>query len=894
MRHKRLLIMLFIHSCITFAMSAVNGYHDVTFEEALSEVQKYSNLNHVNIYRTEIDYPNKWVIFVDTNPNQGWPHTSYIYEIPKTVPDGTVLRTLTRQVSLSYPPSQEFVPCHFNQPNSSFRNVKPRLKAPGASNTPNPLAARTYALIISGGVNPVANYERYWNDCSFIYQTLVRRYDVPKENIYPIMSDGTNPGADMNLTTGGFASQSLDLDFDGENEIKLAATKANIQSTLNSLVAKLQKDDHLFIYVIDHGGTDDHNKQSYICLWNQQSLYDYELAEMLTPFTSKSVNVNVVLGQCFSGGFIDNLTKIGCVVATASKGHQSSWACPDIPYDEFVYHWTCAINGTNHVGYTKDYSGSPIDADSDNDGYISMKEAFAYAKAKDRINYEEPQYISTPESVGEELSFDHYSLPSVDLYVKDTPEDTGREPNLTTTEFWKCEDIVIRNFDDSIFEHQNPIYTTDHQFAYIYVKVHNRGKEKHPGGKFMHVYWAQASTAITYDTFKGRELYKNKYPTGGHIENPYYIETLESGESQICKFRWALPNLLADYPDGNFHFCLLARIMDTPYDDGYLPGTFNVPLYNDQAQRNITIIKKEELDKRFLVYVRNIDKKESKFNLEFKATLLRDSTFYKYVRVDLGMSPSIYDAWKQGGFKSQNVQVLQNTPSTETGTVRFAAPSAKLNDITLDSGEFDIVSMNFNFIRFDSSAKTYSFDLIQKDEEGNIVGGETFVVEVPAMSQTRSISITPENEDDGMKLSVNDTGDYSYIKWLNKNGDVISREASVSVVPKLEDNVYTVIAGTPEGEVVTDEISVEPFHGMEFVSESSDKDKVNITLKNPAPEGAEVTITSLIDTAERLTVPVSEGISSLDIDTRDLKTGIYVIDYLINQEVADQKKLTLH
>ena len=162
------------------------------------------------------------------------------------------------------------------------------------------------------------------------------------------------------------------------------------------------------------------------------------------------------------------------------------------------------------------------------------------------------------------------------------------------------------------------------------------------------------------------------------------------------------------------------------------------------------------------------------------------------------------------------------------------------------------------------------------------------------MSQTRSISITPEDEDDGMKLSVNDTGDYSYIKWLNKNGDVISRQASVSVVPKLEDNVYTVIAGTPEGEVVTDEISVEPFHGLEFVSESSEKDKVNITLKNPAPEGAEVTITSLMDTNERLTVPVSKGTSALDISTGDLKTGIYVVNYSINQEVTDQKKLTLH
>lgn len=812
---------------------------------------------------------------------------------PKTVPDGTDLRTRTRQVSLSYPPSQEFVPCHFNQPNSSFRNVKPILKAPGTSNTPNPLAARTYALIISGGVNPVANYERYWNDCSFIYQTLVKRYDIPKENIYPIMSDGTNPGADMNLTTGGFASQSLDLDFDGENEIKLAATKANIQSTLNSLANKLQKDDHLFIYVIDHGGTDDHNKQSYICLWNQQSMYDYELAEMLTPFTSKSVNVNVVLGQCFSGGFIDNLTKIGCVVATASKGHQSSWACPDIPYDEFVYHWTCAINGANHVGNTKDFSGNTINADTDGDGYISMKEAFTYAKEKDRITSEQPQYISTPESVGEELAFDHYSLPSVDLYVKDTPEDTGREPNLTTTEFWKCEDIVVRNTDDGIFEHESPIFSTNHQMAYIYVKIHNRGKEKYTNGKHIRLYWALASTAISYDTFKGRESIDD-YPTGGLVEPSFPIPSIAAGDSVICRLRWSLPIVLEKYPDQNMHVCLLARIMDTSYDDGYLPGTFNVPLYNDQAQRNITVINRTELEKEFFVFMRNIFKKDAKFSLEFKAPQFSDTTFYQHLKVDLQMSPDIYTAWQKGGLKGENLQIPQNANSPQLRTVRFTAPTARLKEITLKAEEFNTVSMNFNFTKFDTSAKTYSFDLIQKDEDGNIVGGETFVVKMPALSLSRSIDIDSEYEDTGLKLSVNDTGDYSYIKWLNKNGDVISREASVSVVPKMEDNVYTVIAGTPEGEVVTDEISVEPFHSLESVSESSEKNKVNIILKNPAPEDAEVTITSIIDTAQRLTVPVSEGASALDIDTRDLKTGIYVVNYSINQEVADQKKLTLH
>lgn len=177
---------------------------------------------------------------------------------------------------------------------------------------------------------------------------MVNKYSIPKGNIYPIMSDGNNPAADMRSISGGYKSQPLDLDNDGVDEIKLAATKANVKNTLGTLANKLNKDDHLFIFVIDHGGTDDYNTNSYICLWNYESLYDYELATMLEPFTSKFVNVNVVLGQCFSGGFNDNLKKVGCVVASASTGSESSWACSDIPYDEFVYQWTCAVNEATH------------------------------------------------------------------------------------------------------------------------------------------------------------------------------------------------------------------------------------------------------------------------------------------------------------------------------------------------------------------------------------------------------------------------------------------------------------------------------------------------------------------------------------------------------------------
>ena len=90
-------------------------------------------------------------------------------------------------------------------------------------------------------MNKNSNYERYWNDCSFIYQTLVNKYSIPKGNIYPIMSDGNNPAADMRCISGGYKSQPLDLDNDGVDEIKLAATKANVKNTLGILANKLNK-----------------------------------------------------------------------------------------------------------------------------------------------------------------------------------------------------------------------------------------------------------------------------------------------------------------------------------------------------------------------------------------------------------------------------------------------------------------------------------------------------------------------------------------------------------------------------------------------------------------------------------------------------------------------------
>ena len=481
---KKIKFLFLLLCCLINSPAIAQQMRDVSRQEALSIVKMCFNEQDVDYYlcddpvlnvmsegeKLSFLQSNEWIFFVDAEPMKGWEHDCYIVSIAKKI--GKYQSPASLSTKFRLPPMGNFSPLEVKNRYGVRAFQKPYVKKATLTNEVKSAAGRTYAVILSGGHNKYSNYERYWNDCSFVYQTLVNKYGVPKNNIAVVMSDGTNPAEDMRLTTGGYKSSPLDLDNDGRPDIQYAATHANVKNVLSNFSQRIEKDDHLFFYVIDHGGTRDENNQSYICLWNGEKLHDYELADWFRPFNDKQVYVNAVLGQCFSGGFVEELTNVGCVVATASESDKSSYGCYDIPYDEFVYHWTSAING-------KDAYGKLVASDVDNNNRVTMDEAFRYAKLKDRAP-EHPLYKSNPISVGEDLAFNN--LPeAVDLYIKDNDEDTGKEPNLTTEIFWNSPDIWVRNQKDTIKIHENPYYSDNHMACLVHVRVHNRGKKDFNG-----------------------------------------------------------------------------------------------------------------------------------------------------------------------------------------------------------------------------------------------------------------------------------------------------------------------------------------------------------------------------------------------------------------------------
>ncbi|MCP4544887.1 MAG: T9SS type A sorting domain-containing protein [bacterium] len=345
----------------------------------------------VSTWKTEIISAETqgWFIFVDLHPAANWEHPCLYIMVDAIT--GEVRR------------EEATVPPRLRSEMIEITNGRDNPE-PGVSEAildgfserlrelPKPKATRgqSYAFIISGGADQSNNHIRYWNDSAFIYRTLVEYYGYADDHIRVCIADGTNPAADRSNGT----NSPPDLDGDGDDDIEYPATLEYVGQVFNELAATLTATDQLFIFTTDHGGQES-GQDCLLNLWNWEDLRDDQMAAYITALPCQTIICT--FEQCYSGGMIDDLEGDGRVIATACHWSELSWAMgPDYIYDTFVYHWTSAVAGQTPYG-------DPVDADTNDDGIVSMQEAFIYAEAND-FEDEEPQYSSTPAELGNMLN----------------------------------------------------------------------------------------------------------------------------------------------------------------------------------------------------------------------------------------------------------------------------------------------------------------------------------------------------------------------------------------------------------------------------------------------------------------------------------------------------------
>jgi hypothetical protein len=245
-----------------------------------------------------------------------------------------------------------------------------------------------WAVLMNGGYAASSNHVRYWNDLSNLYITLVDVYGYPDENIIVLCSDGLDPTPDQS----NGQNSDPDLDGDGDDDIMYSCVLSNIDIVFADLANNLTGGNELFIFQTDHGNTLG-GWDSVFNLWNMEELTDAHFAELLDALPD--CEIICTFEPCFSGGFLDDVVVApGPIVASSACSHDEySWAMDNLIYDEYAFHWTAAVNG-------QDAFGESVDADFNQDGAISMDEAFIYAEAND-AQPESPQYGDYPEGIGE-------------------------------------------------------------------------------------------------------------------------------------------------------------------------------------------------------------------------------------------------------------------------------------------------------------------------------------------------------------------------------------------------------------------------------------------------------------------------------------------------------------
>lgn len=185
-----------------------------------------------------------------------------------------------------------------------------------------------------------------------------------------------------------------------------------------------------------------------------------------------------------------------------------------------------------------------------------------------------------------------------DLYVKDRPADDGTEPFVEPGGvYWASEDIWVRRNNDNLTGHENPLGGA---VNYIYVRVRNRTNVASPGTDTIKAYWAKASSSLSWpNPWLGGVTVNCPSPVsmGGFVVGRRVLP-LSDPATAVYVFPWTAPNP-ANYTcfgGDRFHFCLMARIENTPTfpfgmtfpeEVGNLVG--NVSRNNNIAWKNVSV-----------------------------------------------------------------------------------------------------------------------------------------------------------------------------------------------------------------------------------------------------------------------------------------------------------------
>ncbi len=497
------------------------------------------------------------------------------------------------------------------------------------------------------------------------------------------------------------------------------------------------------------------------------------------------------------------------------------------------------------------------------------------------------------------MSFRQTQSPGV-VSLRDN--DSNTLGNIENTQYlWANNNIWVRNNQDGIIEHQNPVFN-ENSPNYMYVRIANTGCTGLPGGIRLKTYWAKAATSLNWPQSWNDAKYNNTETSLGGQIGEVALPELGPEQETIISMPFMVPNpdKYNNIVNEPWRFGLLARaVSESDEAAGTETDDLVQNLINNEniALKNVTVVdlandNPEEQTIGGVIAVGNTFDTPKSFYLELvKEDLETGKPIYDEAEVSLKLDETLYQAWVRGG---KTAERLDNTLDDKMKLVKDN--NVFLKDLELNPNETGTLYVKFNFLTKEITDKSkYMYHVIQRETGTNkIIGGQTYVIK----KQQRPLFTADAggtkyvDKNEPITISAAQISESAVYNWYDADGNFITSGKDLNIATEIAQKYkLEVIAADGFKDYTEVEVKLNP-NTLGTISPNPVVNSANITYKiNEASSAYLMILGGYGTTGDSNNYILDIDSSGINIDLSYYSSGFYTVALVCDGQIVDAKTL---
>lgn len=497
------------------------------------------------------------------------------------------------------------------------------------------------------------------------------------------------------------------------------------------------------------------------------------------------------------------------------------------------------------------------------------------------------------------ISFRQSQAPGV-VSLRDN--DSNTLGNIENTQYlWANNNIWVRNNQDGIIEHQNPVFNESSP-NYVYVRIANTGCKALSGGVRLKTYWAKAATSLNWPQSWNDSKYNNTETSLGGQIGEVALPELGPEQETIISMPFMVPNpdKYNNIVNEPWRFGLLARaVSESDEAIGTETDDLVQNLINNEniALKNVTVVdlandNPEEQTIGGVIAVGNTFDTPKSFYLELvKEDLETGKPIYDEAEVSLKLDETLYQAWVRGG---KTAERLDNTLDDKMKLVKDN--NVFLKDLELNPNETGTLYVKFNFLTKEITDKSkYMYHVIQRETGTNkIIGGQTYVIK----KQQRPLFTADAggtkyvDKNEPITISAAQISESAVYNWYDADGNFITSGKDLNIATEVAQKYkLEVIAADGFKDYTEVEVKLNP-NTLGTISPNPVVNSANITYKiNEASSAYLMILGGYGTTGDSNNYILDLNSSGINIDLSYYSSGFYTVALVCDGQIVDAKTL---